>query len=622
MLATVLFAPMAAVGGESRIEDFRLPDYRGHEVALSEVAGPRATVVVFLGVECPLARLYAPRLAALAAEYQPRGVGFVGINSNRQDLPTELAHFARQFRLNFPLLKDPGNLIADRFGATRTPETFVLDAELAVRYHGRIDDQYQPGVQAARVSRHDLKEALEDLLAGREVRQSETEVTGCIIGRVPAAPSTAATVTWSRQISRIFQRHCQECHRPGEIGPMPFLSYADVSGWEGMIREVVNQGRMPPWHASPEYGRFVNDIRLSAEEKALIEQWVDQGAPEGDPADLPAPLSFSEGWHIPQPDQVVYMREEPFTVPAEGVVEYQWFEADPGFQEDKWVKAAECRPGNRSVVHHVTVYYKPPGVPFSLALGRRINLLSGYAPGKTEVNSEYQGRAFFLPAGTRLLFEMHYTPNGTVQQDRSAIGLIFARPDEVEKQMHCVLCGNDSFAIPPGARNHRVESFYRFDEDSLLYSMSPHMHLRGKSFRFDLIEPAGRRETLLYVPRFDFGWQTNYQLVEPRIVPKGSIMQCIAHFDNSKENPVNPDPAATVRWGDQSWEEMMIGAFAIAPLHQDLRRGQGVAARSFDPSQWWYPQYTGMLTLLGMVILIAAAMFGWRRIGAVRHSAR
>jgi hypothetical protein len=477
-----------------------------------------------------------------------------------------------------------------------------------------VDDQYQPGIQAARARRHDLKQALEELLAGKAVSQPRTPAAGCLIGRMPRTPERpdGEPITWCNQISRIFQKHCQECHRPGEIGPMPFLSYADVQGWEAMIGEVVAQGRMPPWHANPQYGQFVNDIRLSDEEKALVAAWVAAGAPEGDRRDLPEPVNYPEGWHIPPPDQVVYMSDKPFTVPAEGTVAYQWFEADPGWREDRWVKAAECRPGNRAVVHHVTVYYKPPGVPFGLKLGRRINLLSGYAPGKVEVNSEYQGRAFFLPAGTRLLFEMHYTPNGTVQQDRSAIGLLFARPEEVEKQMHCVLCGNDAFAIPPRARDYRVESFYTFDEDSLLYSMSPHMHLRGKSFRFDLITPGGKRETLLDVPRFEFGWQTNYQLVEPKRVPRGSTLHCVAHFDNSDENPFNPNPETVVRWGDQSWEEMMIGAFAIAPLNQDLRRGIGVPPRAFDPSQWWYPQYTLLLALVSAGAALGGAITCWR----------
>jgi hypothetical protein len=296
-------------------------------------------------------------------------------------------------------------------------------------------------------------------------------------------------------------------------------------------------------------------------------------------------------------------------------VEYQWFVADPGFQEDRWVKAAECRPGNRAVVHHVTVYYKPPGVPFSLRTGKRINLLAGYAPGKVHY-VPLPGLAFYLPAGTQLIFEMHYTPNGTAQEDRSSIGLVFARPEEVEKQLYCVLNANDRFEIPPRAENYQVESSYRIDEDSILYFLSAHMHLRGKSFRFDLIDPRGKRETLLDIPRFEFGWQTNYMLAEPKPVPAGSVIHCTAHFDNSENNPANPDPSATVRWGNQTWEEMMIGSLAIAPANQDLRKGLGVGPRSFDPSEWWYPQYTMLLAAFGAAGIALAGgsiWLGWRR---------
>jgi peroxiredoxin/mono/diheme cytochrome c family protein len=616
-LLIVMALPRVALAGLGEsVADFRLPDYHGQQRALSELAGPRGTVLVFLGVECPLAKLYAPRLAHLAAQYEARGVRFIALDSNRQDLPTEMGHYAQRHGLKFPFLKDLQNEIADRLGAQRTPEVFLLDHELRLRYRGRIDDQYQPGVQGARAKQEDLKQALEDLLADRPIRQPTTEAVGCLIGREPkqpARPPVGEPVTWSKQIAPIFQRHCQDCHRPGEIGPMPLLTYQDIQGWEEMIREVVSQGRMPPWHANPQYGQFANDLRLSDEEKKLIFAWLDQQAPEGNPADLPPPVNFPEGWHIPPPDQIVYMSAEPFSVPAEGTVEYQWFVADPGFREDRWVKAAECRPGNRAVVHHVTVYYKPPGVPFDLRFGTRMNLLGGYTPGRTTDKMAWGGLAFYLPAGTKLVFEVHYTPNGTPQTDRSYVGLVFADPGEVEKQLHCVLAANDNFQIPPRADNYEVRSEYHFDEDSYLYSMAPHMHLRGKSFRFELIRPGSKSEILLDIPRYDFNWRTEYPLLEPIFIPAGSVMRCTAHFDNSESNPANPDPDATVRWGDQVWEEMMIGGFAIAPANQDLRRGIGVPPRLSDPSQWWRTRYWGYL-LIGVVAIGALLLWTSRRL--------
>ena len=552
-----------------RIDDFELRDFHGAKHRLSDYRDAPIVVVVFLGTECPLARLYSPRLVALEKEYAPRGVQFLAINSNRQDSVTELTHFARTFGITFPLLKDPGNVVADRFGAQRTPEAFVLDAQRVVRYWGRIDDQYGlqgvMGYQRPKATRRDLAEALDDLLAGRQVRRPLTRAPGCLIGRVRQI-EPHGDITWCNQISRLFQKHCQSCHRPGEIAPFPLLTYEDVQGWEPMIREVVEQQRMPPWGAGGEFGHFLNDPRLSAEEKQLLFDWIDNGSPEGDPADLPPPRTFPEGWNLPrEPDQVIYMDDKPFTVPAEGIVEYQWFYVDPGWTEGKWVAAAECRPGNRAVVHHVTVYYKPPGGSWDLRLGDKINLLCGYAPGKTPVASQYEEACFYLPAGTQLAFEMHYTPVGSVQQDRSCIGLVFADPEKVKRRVTCVMIANTEFAIPPHAANHRVEASYTLPEESLLYCMSPHMHLRGKAFRFEAYYPSGDHEILLDVPQFDFNWQNNYLLRKPLLLPRGTIVRCVAHFDNSEDNLANPNPEATVRWGDQTWEEMMIGTLVLAP---------------------------------------------------------
>ena len=558
-----------------RIEDFALRDYRGAERALSDWSKSRLMVVAFVGTECPLARLYVPRLAQLSAEFAPRGVAFVGIDANRQDSNTELLHFARVHGVPFPILKDLSSVVVDRFGAERTPEVFLLDAERVIRYVGRIDDQYGVGYQRARPERRDLAEAIRELLADKRVSRPVTEVAGCRIGRArPANP--ASEVTWSKQIVRIVQEHCQACHRPGQIAPFPLLIYEEAAGWSEMIGEVVTQERMPPWHADPRYGHFKNDARLTAKEKELIAQWVRDGAPEGDADDLPPPRRFAEGWQIPKPDQIVYMTEEPFAVPAEGVVEYQWFEADPHFKEDKWIKAVECRPGNRAVVHHVTVYFKPPWQGWNLRLNNRINLFGGFAPGKQPiVMQNWDGTARYVPAGSTLMFEMHYTPNGTPQTDRSSVAFLFADPREVRRQLSIVMVANDRFEIPPHADRHRVNASYTFDEDSLLYSMSPHMHLRGKHFRFEATYPNGRREVLLDVPRFDFNWQFDYMLERPKHVAKGTRIDCIAHFDNSAANLANPDPSATVHWGDQTWDEMMIGTIAITPAGQDIKAGRG-----------------------------------------------
>lgn len=556
-----------------QIDNFELRDYRGKMRTLDEFSDKDLVVVAFLGVECPLAKLYAPRLQELYEEYSPRSVAFLGIDSNRQDSLTELAAHARIHGIEFPLVKDLGNVVADRFDALRTPEVFVLDRERKVRYWGRIDDQYglgsSSGYARPKIHRKDLAIALDELLAGKEVSRSVIEATGCVIGRVSKiAPH--GEVTYYNQISRILQDRCVDCHREGDIAPFQLTDYDEVVGWGEMMLEVIEQGRMPPWFANPEHGEFRNDARMIEAEKELIRRWVASGSPAGDPADAPPPKQFAEGWRIPEPDDVVYISDEPFTVPAEGVVEYQYFRVDPGWTEDKWVKASQARPDNRAVVHHIIVFFRPPRNRAGGSRGfRRGGSVAGYAPGGG-VRIHRDGVATLVPAGSELVFQMHYTPNGSLQKDRSSAGFVFADLDEVKKQAHGGAAINRFFEIPPDAGHHKVESQYTFRRDMLVTSMLPHMHLRGKSFRYKALYPDGSQQILLDVPRYDFNWQLRYELAQPKLMPAGTVLHCIAHYDNSRENLANPDPDETVRWGDQTWEEMMIGFFAAELPDQDL----------------------------------------------------
>lgn len=575
-------APTAVAAESSRIgqpiENFELRDYRGKVHSLSDYSDSRLIVLAVLGNDCPLAKLYGPRLAELAASYEAQGVTFLGLNPNRQDAVTEIAAFARLHGIEFPILKDAGNVVADQIGAQRTPEVFVLDDQRVVRYWGRVDDQYGfqengVGYQLPAPRRRDLAEALDELLAGKPVSQAERAGPGCLIGRI-REPNPHADVTYSNQIARILNRHCVECHREGQIGPFPLTSYEEVVGWSDMIREVVQERRMPPWHADPAHGEFSNDARLSEDERGQIFRWVQEGAPEGDPAELPETPQFAEGWMIPEPDVVLYMDDEPYTVPAEGTVDYVRFVVDPGWEEDKWIKAIEPRPGNPAVVHHIVMYIVPPRGPQSGVAGRlRNDWLAAYAPGLRPQALD-DGWARYFPKGAKLVFELHYTPNGTEQTDRSYLGIKFADPETVQREVAVKQAGNFSFRIPPHADNHEVESEYKFREETLLLSVSPHMHVRGKDFRYDLIYPDGRRETILDVPNYDFGWQTTYMFTEPKVLPPGTVMHCVAHFDNSENNLNNPDPSVEVRWGQQTWEEMMFGWFEMALVDQDLTQPQ------------------------------------------------
>lgn len=540
-----------------------LEDTSGKPITVGDLSADSAWVVVaFLGTECPLARLYAPRLNQLAAEYAQQGVRFLAVDANRQDTAAELAAFARQHQLSFPVLRDPQARLADALGATRTPEVFVLDEKHAVRYFGRIDDQYTPGIQKPAPTRRDLAVALDELLAGKAASQPHLAAAGCLIGREREAAADAE-VTYAGQVAGIFRQHCVSCHRPGQIGPFSLVSYDDALGWGETIREVVEAGRMPPWFASPEHGKFANDTRLSEADRRAIDQWVTAGCPSGDLASLPA--LPDEVAAEPQYDLVLPMSDGAFAVPAEGVVDYQYYTVDPGWKEDRWVSNIDVLPGNRGVVHHVLVFVRRPKAFYSSIYPGE--LIGGYVPGLGGIHYP-EKMAMRLPAGSKIVYQMHYTPNGTATEDLTRIGMRFARAEEVTHEVRAEKAINILFQIPPQVSDYQAQSTYTFTRDAQLLSLIPHMHLRGRAFRYEAEYPDGRREVLLDVPRYDFNWQLEYVLAEPKAIPAGTRLWCTARFDNSADNPSNPDSSQWVTFGEQTWQEMLIGFFVIAEDRQ------------------------------------------------------
>jgi hypothetical protein len=363
--------------------------------------------------------------------------------------------------------------------------------------------------------------------------------------------SAPKDVTFTKDVAPIFFKNCAECHRAGEVAPFSVMGYKDARPWAKSIREKVASREMPPWHADPNHGEWLNDRRLTQAEISTIVAWVDGGAKEGDPKDMPAAPKFIDGWTIGQPDETFSIAEQ--SVPATGVVPYKYLTVPTNLKEDRWITDAEIRSTGRSAMHHVIVFIQDPKNPASVDG----NLLAGVAPG--EQPARYRpGFGKKIPAGARLIFQMHYTPNGEATKDVTTIGLKYAK----ERPKHQVLTRpvlNMSFTIPAGEPNHEVKSSFVFKEDAHLTSLMPHMHLRGKDFEIKAILPDGATKVLLKVPRYDFNWQTYYVPKEPLAIPKGAKIECTAHFDNSPGNKYNPDPTKVVKWGDQTWEEMMIG---------------------------------------------------------------
>jgi hypothetical protein len=420
----------------------------------------------------------------------------------------------------------------------------------------------------------------------------------------------AQTPTFSKDVVPILQKHCQECHRPGEIGPMPLLSYTDARPWAKSIKEAVVSRKMPPWHADPHFGKFSNDRSLTDAEIKTLTGWADGGAPQGDAKDAPHPREFAEGWQIGKPDLVLDTGVD-FHVPAQGTIEYTHFVVPTGFTEDKWIKEIEVRPGNKAVVHHVVLYARPqgskfvadakPGVPYvppnvestrppvpqsdraSLygINGGAYEMAAVYVPGGIAYRT-LPGQARLIPAGADLVFQMHYTSNGKEAVDRTKVGIIFAKEPPKERVVNTFIM-NQTLRIPPREDNHRVDGKVTLQQDVKLQSLFPHMHLRGKAFEYRATLPNGETRTLLKVPQYDFNWQLTYYLDQPIMLPAGTQLTATAYYDNSANNKYNPDPTKEVYWGDQSWDEMLAGFvdFAI-PVDMnpiDLVRPKVPAAR-------------------------------------------
>ena len=533
-------------------------------------------VYAFLGCDCPVAKLYARRLGELSERFASRGIEWVGVMSNPQDSFEDIEQFVQEMKIQFPILKDTEQTHAQSWKVTRTAEVIVVNPQDQVVYRGRVDDQYAPGITRSKTTREDLANALESALAGKTPEISMTEPVGCKIAYVrkpsPSDQPETASVTYADSVAAIFNKHCTECHRAGEIGPFDINDTAELQGWSEMILETIDTGRMPPWHADPAHGRFKNTRSISRQEIETVRQWVRDGAPLGDlsklsdagklsDADKPAITNLSQGgWRFGRdPDLIVPMSTKGYSIPASGTVDYQYFVVDPKITQDRWVSAAQVIPGDPSVVHHAIVFIRPPDDAEFIGIG----WLTAYVPGQMATVFP-QGYARKIPAGSKFVFQMHYTPNGQATSDLSKIGLTFVDEPKVSHEVYTVVGIDQDFEIPPGATDHQVTArVARFPKDGELLAVSPHMHVRGKSFELRAARAEGS-EILLKVPRYDFNWQHTYEWTERIPLADIDTLEFTASFDNSDANPTNPSPGEYVMWGDQTWEEMAVAFFEVA----------------------------------------------------------
>jgi peroxiredoxin len=515
----------------ARAENFALLDHEGRFHELHRYADRRAIVLFVHGNGCPVVRSALPALHRLRAEHEPRGVAFLGLNANPQDTRSSVAAEAREFGIELPVLMDESQLVAGALGVERTAEAIAIDpaARFEIVFRGSLD-------------------GLDAHLAGRAAPPGARAPLGCLVSYL----DRERTVSYADDVAPLLRRRCLDCHREGGVAPWVMRDFATLRGWSAMMREVVRTLRMPPGQIDPHVGSFRDARTLSPDEARQLVRWIEAGAPRGAGADplADAPPAPAPEWPLGEPDLVLELPEQ--AIPATGVVDYRYLRIDVGNPEDRWVRAVDLRPSNPRVMHHALASRPPPDGSVWIE-----GVFAAYAPGRDpEALPAHTGR--LLPAHATLRFQLHYTASGRPETDRPRLALYFhdARPTHA---LQVAAALNRDFSIPPFAPDHPVSASHRFERDVVLYSLTPHMHWRGKQVRFDVEHPDGARELLLSVPRYQFDWQRPHVLAEPRRLRAGTRIVVSGSFDNSAANPQNPDPSRSVGWGEQSFDEMFLG---------------------------------------------------------------
>lgn len=540
------------------IADRTCVDLTGASRRLSTLAGKQGLVIALSSATCPISKRYAPSLVALEKDLAAQGLTLLVVNAMAGEKPEEIRAQVKAAGLTSPYVHDVDGALAKALGARTTAEVFLLDGRRTLRYRGALDDQYGVDYSRERPTRRYLADALAEMLAQRPVTVAATSAPGCELDLKPGT-GPASAITYHRDVARILQQNCVRCHHDQGIAPFPLDDLASVKDHAKTIRRVLAEGTMPPWFAAPPKdggpSPWANDCSLGAKDKADLLAWIDsKDRALGDPAEAPAPLKFAGEWTIGKPDAIIPLSKA-YAVKATGVMPYQTDVVTTEFAEDKWVKAYEIIPSARDVVHHVIVMVHPPGS--KITSGGAENYWAIYVPGNSARVFD-DGIARKLPAGSRLSFQIHYTPSGKAVEERMRLGLVFAK-ERPRLELRTVGVAHQKLSIPPHAADHVETKTQRVPVDLTVTNLLAHMHVRGKAFKYELIHPDGRAELLLDIPRYDFNWQLRYDFKEPKVFPRGSSLRITAVFDNSAGNRANPDPTKTVRWGQQTTEEMMIG---------------------------------------------------------------
>jgi thiol-disulfide isomerase/thioredoxin len=573
LLITIAAASSSAIGraGDEQpasigeiVPDLEFKDTRYLLRSLNELSAKKAYVVVFLNGSCPVAKQYLPELVRLEKEFRGKGAAFLALNASGLDSISDMATQAVEVGAEFPFGKDSDGRCAQALGISRTPGVAVLDADRRLLYRGRIDDHYRVGGGKPAAARSDLREALEAVLAGREVAVKETAVAGCLI-TPEVIPRPSRPVTFHEQVEPIVQKHCQDCHRPGAEAPFALLSYRDVASQAEMVSEVVADRRMPPWHGSRRHGEIANVRGLSDGDRETILQWAGGGRLKGDTANRPPAREFPKAkWAIGEPDGTT---TTPFAhdIPAEGVVDYKFTVLPYVFLADTWLQKIEILPDNPAVVHHCNMAFVTTGEAF-----KPENFITGRVPGGDPMILD-EGTAFLVPKGSLLALEIHYTTTGKPERSRISVGWRYPRTP-VHKRLYHKQVYTNRIQIPPGAPSHPITARRTLEFDATGVGLFSHMHVRGKDMTFRAIDASGGVDTLLIVPNYHFDWQQSYRWAPgTKHFAKGTTFEVLAHYDNSAFNPYNPDPTATVTNGRQTSHEMMYGFYFFTRDDEDLK---------------------------------------------------